>query len=440
MNIQNLQLLLQQAINDSTETIDYLILSKALESLELGQMRTVNSFANLPSAAANEGLLVWVAADERLYWSTGLDWFPIIQNSENLAWAWGGNGDGQLGDGTTTNQSSPVSVVGGFTDWCAVAGGSGHSLGIRTNGTAWAWGSNSQGRLGDGTTTNQSSPVSVVGGFTDWCDVSASGHSLGIRANGTAWAWGFNGNGRLGDGTTIGRSSPVSVVGGFTDWCDVSAGQTHSLGIRTNGTIWSWGCNGFGQVGDGTITSRTSPVSVVGGFTDWCGVSAGSLHTLGIRANGTVWAWGLNSFGALGDNTTTDRSSPVSVVGGFTDWCGVGAGSHSLGIRVNGTVWAWGLNTSGQLGDNTTTDRSSPVSVVGGFTDWCGVSAGSQHSLGIRANGTAWAWGYNGTGRLGDGTTTDRSSPVSVVGSFTDWCGVSAGQTHSLGIRRTDFT
>jgi alpha-tubulin suppressor-like RCC1 family protein len=389
------------------------------------------------------------------------DWTLIDISLQPLAlentWAWGNNNNGRLGDNTTTTRSSPVSVVGGFTDWIQVSAGTEHSLGLRANGTAWAWGYNGGGRLGDNTYITKSSPVSVVGGFTDWIQVSAGfNHSLGVRANGTAWAWGsdnsfgMNYGGRL--GINIGSGyyiSPMSVVGGFTDWVQVSAGYNHSLGVRANGTAWAWGDNFYntyasGQLGDNTLIPRSSPVPVVGDFADWVQVSAGNAHSLGVRANGTAWAWGKNSTvflygnfsGQLGDNTTTDKSSPVSVVGGFTDWIQVSAGgAHSLGLRANGTAWAWGDNSIGQLGDNTTTARSSPVSVVGGFTDWIQVSAGSDHSLGVRANGTAWAWGANTFGRLGNNTTTSSRSPVSVVGGFTDWIQVSAGGNHSLGVR-----
>jgi alpha-tubulin suppressor-like RCC1 family protein len=369
---------------------------------------------------------------------TGLDNRELRNDYDvGSVWAWGLNGSGRLGDGTTTNRSSPVPVV-AFTDWSQVSAGGGHSLGVRQNGTAWAWGNNGSGRLGDGTGTTKSSPVLVVGGFTDWRQVSGGiDHSLGVRQNGTAWAWGDNFRGQIGDGTSTNRSSPVTVIGGFTDWCQVSGGDRHSLGLRTNGTAWAWGFNTNGRLGDGTTTQRTSPVSVVGGFADWCQVSAGNYHSLGVRQNGTIWSWGRNNGGQIGDGTTTDRSSPVSVVGGFCDWCQVSAGgSHSLGVRQNGTAWAWGSNFRTQIGDGTTTDRSSPVSVVGGFTDWCQLSAGREHSLGLRQNGTAWAWGIGFDGRLGDDTTTGRNSPVLVVGGFADWCQLSAGFEHSLGLRK----
>ena len=367
---------------------------------------------------------------------------PVVYN--NSAWTWGDGVNGALGNNTSSgNVSSPVSVVGGFTDWSEISIGgtanTGFGLGLRTNSTAWAWGFNNYGQLGDNTNVSKSSPVSVVGGFTDWCQVSASrdnAHSLGLRTNGTTWSWGRGQYGRLGDGTTVNKSSPVSVIGGFTDWSQLFAGARFSLGLRTNGTLWSWGAYGFGKLGDNAGSNRSSPVSVVGGFTDWCQISA-FYHSLGVRTNGTLWGWGYNANGQVGDNTETNRSSPVSVIGGFTDWCHAAAGSrHSLGVRTNGTLWSWGKNNFGQLGDNTTVSKSSPVSVIGGFTNWCQVSATYQ-SLGVRTNGTLWSWGRADIGQLGDNTNVSKSSPVSVVGGFTDWCQVSAAYGRSAGIRST---
>ena len=271
----------------------------------------------------------------------GTQWVSLTQGAGTTqAWGWGRNQYGQLGVNSTTDQSSPVSVVGGFTDWVQISVGVDHTAAIRANGTAWTWGRNVYGRLGDNTTTTRSSPVSVVGGFTDWIQIDAGNlHTGGIRANGTAWCWGINDVGRLGDGTITNRSSPVSVVGGFTDWVQISVGQQQTAAIRANGTAWTWGFNYAGQLGDGTITSRRSPVTVVGGFTDWIQISAGYNHAAALRANGQAWAWGDNVNGRLGDNTTTNRSSPVSVVGGITDWVQVSAG----GSFFNG---AFGFTTA----------------------------------------------------------------------------------------------
>jgi alpha-tubulin suppressor-like RCC1 family protein len=423
--------------------IEILQLSSVAKDFDGNLVQSVANSTALPAAANNTGRFYYLADICSYVVSDGSQWTTDMNSvgGESYIWSWGQGGSGQLGNNSAGTANSPVSVVGGFTDWCQVSAGGDHSLGVRTNGTAWAWGLGCCGRLGDGTGTNRLSPVSVIGGFTDWCQVSAGiDHSLGVRINGTAWAWGRSQIGEIGDDGPAGalqvRNSPVSVVGGFTDWCQVSAGGNFSLGVRTNGTVWSWGNGTNGILGNNLTISRSSPVSVVGGFTDWCQVSAGSQHSLAVRTNGTVWGWGCNRFGRLGDNTVTNKSSPVSVVGGFTDWCQVSAGvCHSLGIRTNGTAWSWGYNNCGQLGDNSTIDRSSPVSVVGGFTDWCQISGGQLHSIGLRNNGTAWSWGWGANSQLGTNSTIDRSSPVSVVGGFTDWFKVSAGSLHNHAIR-----
>jgi len=411
-----------------------------------------SSFANtaaLPAAACNTGRLVYIENQNKYLVSDGTSWtedFSTVAQYNTFAWAWGCNSVGQLGDGTTVNKSSPVSVVGGFCDWSKISVGAHHTLAIRTNGTAWAWGCAGSGRLGDNTTVAKSSPVSVVGGFADWCAVAAGcGHSLAVRTNGTAWAWGFAGGGVLGDNTTTAKSSPVSVVGGFTNWCAVAAGgrpiqsSGHSVGIRTNGSVWAWGCNNAGQLGDNTAVSKSSPVSIVGGFS-WCKIAAGGQSTFAIRNDGTAWAWGCGLNGLLGDNAGTTKSSPVLVAGGFTDWCDIASGhQHTHAVRTNGTLWSWGVGGSGSLGDNCTTVRSSPVSVVGGFTDWCQVSAGQYRGAAVRTNGTAWAWGAAASGRLGNNCTTDRSSPVSVVGGVSSWICVDTNDSHSVGLAISIF-
>ena len=435
MDISNLIIQLQAKVNDLT--YNQLAVAKSIELLKTGQVNYVNAYADLPTASTVNGYMYYVRG-LGLYFSNGITWTRMDPvEYYNSIWSWGSAAGGTLGDNTTVSKSSPVSVIGGFTDWCQISAGCVNSVAVRTNGTAWAWGCNNFGQLGDNTTVSKSSPVSVVGGFCDWCQVSAGNSSLGVRQNGTAWAWGAGSAGQLGDNTTVSKSSPVSVVGGFTDWCQVSAGNS-SLGVRQNGTAWAWGSNSSGQLGDNSAVSKSSPVSVVGGFCDWCQVSARSTHSLGVRQNGTAWAWGCNNFGQLGDNTTVSKSSPVSVVGGFTNWCQISAGgASSFGLRQNGTAWAWGNGQQGRLGDNTTVNKSSPVSVVGGFTDWCQISAGGEHSLAVRQNGTAWAWGFGNYGRLGDNSTVCKSSPVSVIGGFTDWCQVSGGQQFSLGLRST---
>jgi alpha-tubulin suppressor-like RCC1 family protein len=358
----------------------------------------------------------------------------------NIIYAWGNNQHGRLGTNNLTSYSSPVTVVGGITDWTQVSAGNDFSLALRGNGTLWSWGTNYWGSLGTNNLTSYSSPVSVVGGFTDWTQVSAGRHSAGVRSNGSLWTWGNGTNGALGNNGTTNQSSPVTVAGGFTDWTQVScASAPWTVARRSNGTLWAWGFNSNGQLGDNTQISKSSPVSVVGGFTDWTQASAGYDHCLGVRSNGTVWAWGSNSLGAVGDNTfTARRTSPFAVVGGFTDWTSVSAGQRfSVARRSGGSLWGWGAG--GLTGDGTSSSRRSPVAVAGGFTDWNNFPAGeggTGNSTGLtRSNGTIWTWGFGSNGMLGDGAALFRNSPVSVIGGFTDWTSVSSGAFHKLAIR-----
>ena len=379
----------------------------------------------------------------------GAAWVPfkkVVGGSSTSLYSWGQNGYGVLGNNEPIT-SSPISVVGGFNDWKEISSGVGHLLSLRANGTLYAWGRNVNGELGDNSTVSRSSPTLVVGGIVNWISASAgSRHSLGIRADGTMWAWGANNAGQLGinqafdPGTE--RSSPVAIVGGITDWVQSASGQYQSHGLRANGTLYGWGYNGSGNLGDNTTANKSSPVATVGGFTDWVKISTNQNHALAIRANGTLYAWGYNSNGQLGINLSGPRSSPTLVAGGIVNWISVGVGGrgyHSLGVRANGTMMAWGSNSYGQLGTNAgaAASRSSPVSVVGGILDWVQASAGTYHSLGIRANGTLYAWGSNDGGQLGNNGSygVSRSSPVAVVGGFTDWIQVDGGQRHNVGLR-----
>jgi alpha-tubulin suppressor-like RCC1 family protein len=426
------------------QPLQILQLSSVSKDFDAGFVYSVANCAALPAAADNKGRMIYLQDTCTYRISDGVLWTnDFSSEKKSLIFSWGSNVGCMLGDGTSINRSSPVSIVGGFTDWCQVATGANHGVALKTNGTVWSWGCGSSGQLGNGTIANKLFPTLVVGGFTDWCQISAgSALTLALRTNGTLWAWGFNSRGQIGDDTIVARSSPVSVVGGFTDWCRVSAGGAHSFGIRCGGSLWAWGYNFCGRLGDGTVTSRLSPVQVCGGFS-WCTIDTQFNHAVAIRNDGTVWNWGFGAYGKLGTNNVTDRSSPVSVLGGFTDWCQAAAGrDFNHGIRTNGTLWTWGRNNIGQLGNDTATtcNRSSPVSVVGGFTDWCQVDSSNYHSVALRANGTAWSWGANQCGQLGHNTATtcNRSSPVSVLGGFTDWAQVSASMAanSSMGLRK----
>ena len=410
-------------------------LSGAVNALENYGVSKVSTTADLPNPVTNKGRFLFIENENKYVFSNGTEWNinNIINRTGIKLYASGSNSSGQLGNNTVVAQSSPVSVVGTIVDWVQLSVGYAHNLGIRSNGTAWAWGNNAFGQLGDNTIINKSSPVSVVGGFTDWTQLSASrNHSLGLRANGTVWAWGNNNNGQLGDVTLVAKSSPISVVGGFTDWTQISSNTHRSFGLRSNGTIWSWGSNFSGALGDGTAINKSSPVSVVGGFTDWVRVDAGRECVFGIRTNGTAWGWGANDSSKLGNGGTLSTSSPTSVLGGFTDWVQVSGGRfHSHGLRANGTLWSWGNGSFGALGNGQASGSAlSPVSVTGGFTDWTWVGTASN-SIALRSNGTLWTWGYFTPG----GTIPN---PFQITNTFSDWYTVSSFTgygAHIIGLR-----
>ena len=234
ISVKDLITLINSQINTAGLSEEQVLqLCAAVDAIENNGLSAVNTENDLPPAILNTGRLMYIENDYRYVMSDGAGWSTNALIKAVSAYAWGTGTSGQLGDDTAVTKSSPVSVVGGFTDWIQINAGASHSLGLRANGTAWAWGLATNGRLGNNTVVSRSSPVSVVGGYTDWIQVSCgTAHSLGLRANGTAWAWGLATNGQLGDGTAVTKSSPVSVVGEYTDWIQVSGGSTHSLALR----------------------------------------------------------------------------------------------------------------------------------------------------------------------------------------------------------------
>lgn len=356
-------------------------------------------------------------------WVTGGGFHSAAVKTDGTVVAWGSNFLRQLGNGAKQDSATPVPVS-DLTGVDTVAGGDSHTLALKADGTVWAWGSNSSGQIGDGTTRDPRTPVQVIG-LTGVTAIAAGGaHSLALKADGTLWAWGSNVRGQLGDGTTTNRTAPVQV-NGITGVTAFAGGHAHTLALKADGTVWAWGNNASGQLGDGTTTSRSVPAQV-NGLTGATSIAATveASHSAALKADGTVWAWGSNNRGQLGDGTTTNRTRPVQVTGltGVTsivasgeEGAQFGGLSHTLALKGDGTVWAWGYNNYGQLGDGTTTDRTQPVQVTG-LTQVAALSGGGFHNLALKIDGSVWAWGDNRNGQLGDGTTINRTTPVQVSG------------------------
>jgi alpha-tubulin suppressor-like RCC1 family protein len=285
--------------------------------------------------------------------------------TDGTLWTCGYNFYGQLGIGTSgsgTDKSSPVQV-GSSTDWATVSA-SGYSAGaIKTDGTLWMWGIGNNGALGLGNTVNYNSPKQV-GILTNWLKINCGSYTatFAIKTDGTLWAWGQNSNGQLGLGDTTNRSSPVQV-GGLNNWASIAPDDSYIIALKTDGTLWAWGNNGQGQLGFGNVDKYSSPKQV-GSMTNWSKIST-SFSSHAIKTDGTMWAWGYNADGRLGLNNLTSYSSPKQV-GPLTSWSQI---ENTLAIKNDGTLWSWGPNASGQLGIGTTTQTSSPAQ-VGTSTTW----------------------------------------------------------------------
>jgi RHS repeat-associated protein len=339
-------------------------------------------------------------------------------------WSWGSNALGQLGDGTTvSSRTAPVPVAGLSGPFVAVAAGAAHSLALRDDGVVFSWGLNSDGQLGDGTTTLRRQAVQVAG-LTGVVAVAAgTAHSLALKEDGSVVAWGANSAGQLGDGTTTRRLTP-RPVSGLSAVSSIAAGAFHSLAVLQTGVVRAWGTNVTGQLGDGTLTGRRTPIAV-SGLTAIVAVSAGAGHSLALTSTGTVKAWGDNTLGQLGDGTTTRRTTPVNV-SGLSNATAIAAGAvHSLAAIVTGGGRSWGANDVGQLGDGTTTRRLTPVTIVQPPTEVSALAAGAGHSLVHATDTSAWSWGLNAFGQLGDGSTARSLVPIP-IGDLDDSWGVIA--------------
>ena len=317
------------------------------------------------------------------------------------------------------------------------ATGAGNWTGIVQN-NLYAWGLNTAGQLGQNDVVNRSSPVQV-GSLSTWSSITGNqGNSItAIKTDGTLWSWGQNTNGQLGQNDVVNRSSPVQV-GALTTWLTLSDNTFyHTVAIKTDGTLWSWGDNGFGQLGQGDVVKRSSPVQV-GAGTTWSKITGGYGKILAIKTDGTLWAWGRNIEGQTGQNNTIYRSSPVQI-GSLTTWLTIAGGfDQNLAIKTDGTLWSWGGNNRGQLGQNIdyTITRSSPVQ-VGALTTWNKLSA-SYNTIATKTDNSLWSWGYNINGQLGLNDVNNRSSPVQ-IGSLTTWLNIASGGYNTLSIK-TDGT
>jgi alpha-tubulin suppressor-like RCC1 family protein len=343
----------------------------------------------------------------------------VALKNDGTVWTWGYNGFGQLGNGSTTDSSSPEQVQ-GLAGMTAVAAGFFHSAALKSDGTVWVWGDNGYDQLGvgGGNVAISAAPLQVAG-LRDVKAIAASGgHTLALKNDGSVWAWGWNAYGQLGIGSVANATAPVQLPG-LHGVGAIAAGFFHSLALNFDGSAWSWGYNGHGQLGNGATADSILPSQVAGAHAAGLGtiksLAAGGGHSLALKSDGTVWAWGWNGFGQLGNGSLADSSLPLQV-------SGVNAGSaiaagffHSVALNRDGKLQAWGYNAYGQLGDGSTTDASIPTPVIQ-VASVASIAASNHHSLALKHDGTLWAWGWNDDGELGNAGRVSSLVPVGVSG------------------------
>jgi alpha-tubulin suppressor-like RCC1 family protein len=381
----------------------------------------------------------------------------------------GDNNYGGLGTNNTQDRSTPVQEYTSSTNWihCSAQGYNG-SYAIKSDGTLWAWGENVEGNIGDNSqNVHRSTPrqisIASLGGLTGWKLVQGAGSygAIAIRNDGSLWRWGWV---FTGDNTgTTRRSTPrqVSIAepGGLFGWKEISTNVSFSSAIRTDGTLWVWGDNAYGKIGDNTsdggvlgTNGRSTPRQISAGatrITGWKKVSCGLHHMAALREDGTLWAWGRNHVGQLGNNQVGVNSfTPVQEFSASNNWKEVDCGRYNtFAIKEDGSLWCWGYNGFGQLGVNDTTDRPTPTTVWNNTKDWQTISSGDYATVAIKTNGELWTWGSNnnpansgnaGNGVLGTNDRVQRNTPVQTVMGGNNWKQASIGWGSMVAIRYVD--
>jgi len=351
------------------------------------------------------------------FFSAG-EYHTCALTAEGTAQCWGQNQNGQLGVVGPASSSVPVDVPGLAGDLAMIVGGSDISCAVTDAGALKCWGHNNRGQLGDGSTDDSTTPVSVEGLTSGVVSVdSDGGHTCALTDAGAVQCWGFNNDGQLGDGTEDDSSTPVDVEGLGSGVTAISVGEYHSCALTGSGGVKCWGENYFGQLGDGTTDDSMTPVDVDGLDSDAVAVAAARYHACALTDTNIVQCWGRNLYGQLGDGTTDDTETPVTVQNLDGDIIAISTSRfHTCALTDDGGVQCWGDNNNGQLGDGTTDDSVTPVSVTGLDGTVVAISTGERHTCALTDEAVLQCWGSNFAGQLGDGTEDNSSTPVSVAG------------------------
>ena len=434
INLYNIEQAILDKMNSSSTELELLEYSKMLEQIKTGVVHTVNTFASLPAYADSVGHMYYIKDENTVYWANATNgWLALTVQSLNALYIWGNATNGKLLNlSTSIAASSPRQEYTSATNWCSIADNYQSQHAVKCDGSLWSWGYNGAGQLAANLPSYVTccTPRREYFSATNWCTVYGSSIAaiLALKTDGTLWGWGSGQCGVLANGDVSNKVTPVQDITSSTTWSKISMYRYGSGGIKSDGTAWNWGQNNKGQAGiNCTVPSNfSSPVQEYTSSTDWCTLKADGDFRLALKTDGTIWGWGCGWCGALGLGHTSPQevSSPVQEVSSSTNWCTV---SRSSGIKTDGTLWWWGFNSSGIGFQNNTINYSSPSQEITSSTNWCFLHASSAQTFGIKTDGTLWGGGVNTCGSLGDNTLTQRSSPVQEASSATNWCSVDAG-------------
>ncbi|MDP4074428.1 fibronectin type III domain-containing protein [Acidovorax sp. A1169] len=393
---------------------------------QLGDSSTTNKSAPQPVTGLASGVAA-IAAGE--FHTCALTTAGAVQ-------CWGRNLFGQLGDGTTTSKSTPQPVAGMASGVAAISGGTVHTCALTTAGAVHCWGTNNEGQLGDGSTTNKSTPQPVTGLASGVAAIAAGGyHTCALTTAGATQCWGSNAYGQLGNGNITSKTTPQPVIGLANGVAAIAAGENYTCAQSIAGAVQCWGYNDLGQLGDGSITAKSTPQPVTGLANGVAAIAAGETHTCALTTAGAVQCWGFNDYGQLGDGSTISKTTPQPVVVLASGVAAIIAkGSHTCALTTAGAVHCWGYNVFGELGDGTTTSRMTPQPVAGLVGGMAAIAAGSNHSCVLNLAGAVQCWGRNTLGQLGDGSTTDKGTPQPVTGLASGVAAIAGGYQHTCAL------
>lgn len=360
-------------------------------------------------------LLVFFIANNLMYaqcWSNtacGPDHSFAIR-ADGTLWGWGTNNNLQLGLSNGQSSTTPAQV-GVDTDWKKVASGFYHTIGLKKDGTLWAWGACSFGQLGQGELGDTLTTPTQIGTDNDWVDISSGySHNIALKSDGRVFTWGYNSYGQIGNGSNTHASVPTYIL---SNVIKIEAGGNHSYVIKSDSTLWGWGRNNQGQLnGQQSNNNVLSPVSITNSNIKWRDISASEYHSAGIRTNGTLWTWGNSNGGITGN-------AGINQLGTSSNWTKIITGrNHSLALNSSNELWVWGAVSYYQLGQASSNASTSPIR-LDNTSNWVDISAGHYHSFGLRTDGTLWGWGQNQNGQIGNGTNMNTISTSTLINSGT---------------------